>query len=141
MNGRMLWWEDGYDRYYPEINLREKYRHASQPVARFLKDVDYRGFRPIEALAGKEIWGGAIGSEKVVLAWFRDVLSRPPLWPVRRLEGQSVSLTMPGNPARCEVVFYDTSSGDVTGQLRCPPGRVPLPPFEDSIALKMFPVG
>jgi hypothetical protein len=77
MNARMLWWEDGYDRFhiddlcvldgsgapvYPQyaayvectdgdtatkLTLRALYANAAAPVAAFVQGVDYAGFAPV----------------------------------------------------------------------------------------------
>ena len=140
MNGRMLWWEDGYDQ-YNRLDLRTKYKDASAPPARFADGVDFAGVKPIEATASAGVTGAAIGHEGLVLGWFRDAQCRAPDWPVRRVEGESVVLRIPGPVPEWRVEFCDTSSADVvaTRDVRRTGNEVsvPVPVFEDSIALKM----
>jgi hypothetical protein len=138
MNGRMLWWEDGYDLYY-KLDLHTKYSHAAAPVARFLKDVERDGFEPLETGTGNAIRGGAIGNQRVALGWFRDSQCNWPDWTVRPLEKQSVELALPsGARGKWNVVFHDTLTGDAMGTLRCACEggrlRIKLPRFEGAIA-------
>ncbi len=62
MNGRMLWFEDGYDQYHPGVDLRDRYKEASVPVVRFVRDVDYSGFQPIDLASGDDLKGAALGN-------------------------------------------------------------------------------
>ncbi len=143
----MLWWEDGYDQ-YSKVDLRTKYKDASAPVARFVAGVNYAGFRPIDVTLTKELFGAALGNSSMVLAWFRDAKCVFPDWPLRRIEPQTVVLTIPaGSPPaapRWTVTFHDTATGKPisTKAVRFAAGRltIPLPAFEGSIALKACPV-
>ena len=145
-NGRMLWWEDGYDQ-YSKVDLRTTYKDASAPAARFVAGVDYVGFRPVDAAVPKELFGAALGSENRVLAWFRDAKCVFPDWPVRRIESETVVLTIPAGsqPAapRWTVIFHDTATGKPISTKTVPltAGRltIPLPAFEGSIAVKVRP--
>ncbi|MBM4046474.1 MAG: glycoside hydrolase family 5 protein [Planctomycetes bacterium] len=140
MNGRMLWWEDGYDQYMG-FELRERRRHAAMPVARFVKDVDFTDFRPGDALAPSALMGGAVGSKRVILGWFRDARCAAPDWPAQRVEGQTVRLSVPGSAVPWSAEFCDPRTGAIvaTQSLRCEEGqvRVLLPPFEESIAFRL----
>ncbi len=64
MNGRMFWWEDGYDHGYP-LDLRTGYKHASIPVARVVRDLDFSGFAPIAMAQSGELMGAAL----VTMRW------------------------------------------------------------------------
>jgi len=140
MNGRMLWWEDGYDQ-YSRLDVRTRYRHASRPVARFVEGVDFAGFRPIEASPTDGMTGAALGHEGLVLGWFRDVQCAPPDWPVRPVEGEAVILTVPGAEGEWRVQFFDTDSSEAlatrTVRREGAGVRVPMPSFEGSMAFKM----
>jgi hypothetical protein len=142
MNGRMLWWEDGYDQYH-HLDLHAKYKHASAPVARFVEGVDFEGFAPIEADGSPKVRACAMGNSGVVLGWVRDAQCVAPDWPARRVAGEAVSVNAPGSASRWKVEFYDTSSGGLLCTLYARgEGRkltLSLPPFEDSIAFKIFP--
>ena len=139
MDGRMLWWEDGYGR-FQRRDYYAQFDQVAAPVARFVEGVDFAGFRPIATTDSREILGGAIGNERLVLGWFRDARCAPPDWPVRRVEGQSVTLGIPGIEPQWNVEFCDTASSVSLGSLSvCREGRrltIPLPPFQDSIAFK-----
>jgi hypothetical protein len=141
MNGRMLWWEDGYDQ-YERLDVRTRYKNASAPVARFVEGVDFAGFRPVQVTATAGVSGAAIGHEQLVLGWFRDAQCGAPDWPTRRVEGEAVALRVPGSTRQWQVSFYDTVSADVvaTQSVRGSAGevRLLLPAFEDSIAFKML---
>lgn len=142
-NGRMLWWEDGYDQ-YNGLDLRTKYKDASAPAARFAANVDFTGFRPVEMLSTDRLRGAAIGNAACVIGWFKDAHCLPPDWPVQRMAGQSVALTIVGAASRWRLEFCDPRSGVMIGSAEVlrQGGRlnVPLPVFEDSIALKAVPV-
>ncbi|MCX7017061.1 MAG: cellulase family glycosylhydrolase [Candidatus Sumerlaeota bacterium] len=140
MNGRMLWWEDGYDR-FSGTDLRTRYKDASAAAARFVAGVDFAGFQPLEAQAPEDLFGGAIGNERAALGWFRDARCVPPDWPTRLMEGAWVDVSAPGDARQWEVEFWDTARGAALSKARIeregPAVRVSLPPFEDSIAWKL----
>ena len=141
MNGRMLWFEDGYDQYHPGVDLQDRYKEASVPVVRFVRDVDYSGFQPIDLASGDDLKGAALGNEQLVVGWVRDTRSAAPEWPTRLLEGLSATLTVPGQATPWQVEFHDTGTGElVSSDLAHRQGAdiaVLLPPFEASIAFKM----
>ncbi len=140
MNGRMLWWEDGYDQ-YERLDLRTHYRNAAAPAARFVEDIDFAGMRPIEVTQAEGLKGAALGHERLIVGWFRDERCVAPDWPVRRLEGVEVRLPVPGGERGWECAVCDTGSGEVRFEsVVSPEGTtlvVPLPPFEDSIAFRL----
>ena len=142
MNGRMLWWEDGYDQ-YQGLDLRTRYKHAAAPIARFVEGIDFAGMRPIEVTQAEGLKGAALGHERLVLRWFRDELCTAPDWPVRRMEGAEVRLRVPGGEREWECEFYDTGSREVVStaaaERRGAEVYVQLPPFEDSIAFRGTP--
>lgn len=139
-NGRMLWYEDGYDQ-YSGLDLRTAYKDASAPAARFAAGVDFTGFKPVAAQLTGGLRGAALGNAKCLIGWFKDARCVPPDWPMQRLEGQSVTLAVTGAAATWRVEFYDPRSGAMTGTAAVLPEgdklNVPLPAFEDSIALKL----
>lgn len=141
MTGRMLWWEDGYDQFY-KIDLRTPYRHAAATVAKFVADIDFAGFQPVEAKLSNDLFGGAIGNEKIVLGWFRDIRCRAPAWAARNVAAQTVQLRLPASASEWRAEFYDTTDGKLiqTGTVRSATAltAIPLPPFERSVALKLF---
>lgn len=141
MNGRMLWWEDGYDR-YQRLDLRTKYAHAAKTAAEFIRGVDFTGFQPITASLTPDLKGAAIGGKDSVLVWLRDARCEPPVWNVRRIERQSVTLGLPGATEHWTAEFYDPVSAKLMDKLPIlrSHGRatIPLPPFEDAIAVKLM---
>jgi len=139
MNGRMLWWEDGYDR-YQRLDLRAKYAHAAKAAAEFVRGVDFSGFRPVAVSCSADLKGAAIGGKETVLVWVREARCEPPDWNVRRVESQRVTLDLPGTARDWAVEFYDPVSAKPIGKLSIQRGNdrttIPLPVFEDAIALK-----
>ncbi|MBI5684013.1 MAG: hypothetical protein HZC54_02935 [Verrucomicrobia bacterium] len=140
MNGRMLWWEDGYDR-YQQLDLRAKHALAAKPVATFARRMDFTGFRPVATTLPREVKGAALGNERSVIAWFRDAHCEPPDWPIRTVAAQRVMLAVPGAARDWTVEFFETSSARRIGEgkaWRKSDGiHVALPAFEGSVALKM----
>ena len=161
MTARMLWFEDGYDRFafYPpgqtttRLDLRSKYKDASAPVARFLEGVDYSGFQPIAATFSSGATGAALGSESRIIGWARDRRSTAsaswpatPGWPDNApLAGQTVTIAAPGRSNEWLVTFYGTSTGTIVDSVsatQASDGRVTvqLPSFTPSIAFQIRPV-
>ena len=142
LNGRMLWWEDGYDQ-YERLELRARYRTASVPVARFLASTDFGGMAPLEAQGSADVTGAALSSDRLVLAWFRDAQCQAPDWPIRDIIGATVVLRPPFHTPGVTVEYWDTRAGGrlSTTSLTLPRGplTVPLPLFRDSVALKLVP--
>ena len=142
LNARMLWFEDGYDRYHAELvdvcaytqfaayaecadgdpatvlTLRAIYANASAPVAAFVQGVDYDGFAPVGVTMGSaDITGAALGDNDLVLGWIKDVQSAAANdWVVSAsLSGETVTVDVPGSSADWLVDFYDTM--DPTGTI------------------------
>ena len=137
MNGRMLWWEDGYD-FYSGRNLRQRYKNIAATAAAFARDVNFADFRPVEMLAADGLKGGAIGNDHIILGWFRDAKCEPPEWPVRLMTGRRVTLKLPQQSTQGSVEFRNPVGGSrretqtvstQSGQL-----EIALPDFEDAIA-------
>jgi len=145
MNGRAFWWEDSFGIYFPglEIPWMDKYRTLEAPMIRFSAGVDMTGFQPLRSQFSGKIFGGAVGSEKMVIGWYRDAKCEPPDWPVQKIAaGQTVTLTVPGTAAEWKVDFYDTKNGkdiiaSATVKRQGGAITVTLPEFTDDIAFKM----
>lgn len=139
-NGRMLWYEDGYDQ-YSGLDLRTAYKEASAPAARFAADIDFTDFKPVAAEMTDGVKGAALGNARCVIAWFKDAHCVPPEWPVRRVTEQLVTLNVPGTATNWRLDFYDPRSGTLTASANVARADnrvdVLLPSFEDSIALKL----
>ena len=137
-NGRMLWWEDGYDRFFG-LDLRSRYSFAARSAVRLAATIDFAGFRPLPLRGTAEIAGAAVGNERTILAWVRDVRCAAPRWPVRHLVGQRVSICPLGKAKRWVVQMYDTDSGALAAAASLARDGaelvVNLPPFEDSLAV------
>jgi hypothetical protein len=147
MNGRALWWEDSIAIYFPALKypFLQTYAKSELPTSNFVKGVDFTGFQPLTSKSSSGVWGAAVGSEKMVLGWYRDTASEPPDWDLKELlTGQTVTVTVPGSAANWQLDFYDTRNGTTilssvavvrTGTTVV----VPLPDFQDDIAFKMYP--
>lgn len=144
MNGRMLWWEDGYDAYY-HLDLRAKYQDLCLPVVSFLQNVDYTGFRPIDIALDHSTQGAALGNSRTILVWVRDARSSAPKWPIRSLRGLTVTVSAPGPARNWKVDFYDTESGrmfkSTSAHRRAGGIAVLVPSFRGSIAFKLRALG
>ena len=144
MNGRALWWEDGVAIYFPALNLPfiRKYANADLPASNFVWGVDFTGFQPLTSTSSSGVWGAAVGSDKMVLGWYRDASCEPPNWNLQPvISKQTVTLTVPGTAANWRVDFYSTQDGTNqlgsifvtrTGQAI----TIALPDFQDDIAFK-----
>jgi hypothetical protein len=138
MNGRMLWWEDGYDQ-FEKADLCRLYQQAAAPAAGFVRDVDYTGFKPVACVFSAGVKGAMIGNGKLRLGWFRDRACDPPDWPVKPLSQQTVTLDAPGTS--WQVEFIDPVTGLPTGKSLLPVRegrlRIVLPEFQGSIAVRL----
>ena len=147
MNGRGLWWNDGYAIY--EIDDRTAamkymngYADAELPVVKFTEGMDFADFKPLESSSSNGIWGAVVGNQKSVIGWFRDAGSEPPYWSVRPvLSGEGVTISMPSAAGNWQVDFYDTKTGTILPGSVSVTGNgsrvsIPLPDFTDDIAFK-----
>ena len=137
MNGRMLWWEDGYDK-YEHADIAGRYEEAAAPMAHFVKGISFQDLKPADVMLSKNLKGAALASNKLIVGWFRDAQCTPPDWPVRRLSGESITLSK-ADGKRWTVQFYDTLTGKPMGEV-VPVDRlgglvVALPEFSESVAL------
>jgi hypothetical protein len=138
MNGRMLWWQDGYDQ-FEKADLCRHYHDAAAPAAAFVRGVDFTGFEPIQCDLPARLKGALIGNNKLRLGWFRDARCGPPKWPMNPLAGQTVTLSASGKSWRVE--FFDTATGrtmarkEVSVRKKCL--RITLPEFRGSIAAQI----
>lgn len=142
MNGRMLWWGDGYDQYQkPDPDLRTRYALLAKPAAAFVRGIDYTGFKPIQSKSSPDLYGAAIGHAKMVIAWFRDSQCIGPNWPTRRLDGERVTLLVPGKTEGWRLAVYDPVTLRVVseGVVHREGGalHMRLPVFEDAVVLKL----
>ena len=134
MNGRMLWWQDGYD-VFEKVDLETSYREVAASAAAFVRDLDFAGFVPVDCAVSDGLKGAMIGNDRVRLGWFRDSTCEPPDWPVRSVEGQT--LQMAGS---WWIEFVDPVTNTAAGSQRMD-GRMALPAFQDSIALRATALG
>jgi hypothetical protein len=142
MNGRALWFEDGYD-LFGNFNISNSYRNVSVPIVNFVSGVDYAGFAPIPISTTSEVTGAIIGSKGTMLGWFRDVnCTFQTNWERDQINGQIVTVTSIGGKSWA-VQFYDTATGDPianSGSTIMTQNNqliIPLPSFTMSIAFKL----
>jgi hypothetical protein len=155
MNGRALWDQDSYTIYdgywkghpYGDIvDFVKTYAELEIPAVSFVQDMDFTGFQPltVQFPAETQVWGAAVGNEKSVIGWFRDVDCEPPDWPLQPvISGQTVSITVPGSAAEWQIDFYDTKTGtDIIGStVTTRQGDkivILLADFKDDIAFKLY---
>jgi hypothetical protein len=138
MNGRMLWWQDGYDQ-FEKADLCRHYHQAAAPAAAFVRGVDYAGFGPIPCELSAGLKGAVIGNDKARLGWFRDVQCGPPDWPMKPVAGQTVTVDAPGDA--WQVEFFDPVTGKATGESRVTVRegrlRIALPEVQGSVAVRL----
>ncbi|CAG0935027.1 hypothetical protein TFLX_03851 [Thermoflexales bacterium] len=153
MNGRALWDQDGYSIYFyndrtEALRFMEKYAATEQAAANFAGDLDVSGFKPLTVNfpARTKVWGGAIGSDKTIVGWFRDAACEPPDWNLLpQISGQTITIVAPGSASTWQVDFYDTRTGTKviasTTVTRQGAGlTISLPDFTDDLAFKAYPV-
>jgi hypothetical protein len=146
MNGRALWWEDGYGIYFQTLGMpwMLKYREAEAPVVRFSAGLDMSGFKPVQAQASARVFGAALGNEQMIIGWYRDAACEPPDWSTQNvLSKQAVILTAPGMAADWQVDFYNAGTGTKLGDAVTVARQggtltVTLPDFSDDIAFKVY---
>lgn len=151
MNGRALWWNDGYAFYSfndrnAALQEMQKYATIEQPVANFVDGIDFSGFTPLKSVFKPRIWGAAIGNEEMILGWYRDSSCEPPNWNLTPVPaGQKVTIILPGTAENWQVDFYDTKTGtNIVSSAAVTRDAdkltVILPGFIDSIAFKLHSV-
>ena len=146
MNGRALWWEDGYGLYIQGLGMPyiQKYTDLEAPVLRFSEDLDMAGFKPVPARTSGKIFGAALGNETTIIGWYRDVTCEPPDWNLQSvISKQTVSITAPGSASNWKIDFYATRTGTdiISSALVTRSGTkitITLPDFTDDIAFKMY---
>lgn len=149
MNARSLFWEDGYDLFFPNLYwpYLRKYNSLELPAANFIGGVDMTGVKPLSDQPTGKITGAAVGNENLVIGWYRDSGAEPPDWPLQPLlSKQSVAISVPGSTQNWQVDFYNTHTGTdiLSSAVTARSGqtvRVALPDFSDDIAFKMYPKG
>lgn len=142
MNGRALWFEDGYD-LFGNFNISYSYRNVSVPIVNFVSGVDYTGFSPVPVSTTNGVTGAMVGSSSTMLGWFRDVnCTFQTLWEQNQINGQTVTVTSIGGKSWA-VQYYNTATGDPianSGSTIMTQNNqliIPLPSFTMSIAFKL----
>jgi hypothetical protein len=137
LSGRMLWWQDGWDQ-FEQADVCRHYDQAAAPVAAFVKGMDFTDFKPV-ACDAPGLKGALLGNAQRLIGWFRDARCVPPQWPLTDVSGRHV--TLGGHAGRWQAEFVDTTSGQVIQrravQAEQSQLKIPLPPFQGSIALRV----
>ena len=133
MNGRALWWQDGYDQ-FENADLCRHYHQAAATAAAFVRDVDYTDFVPVPCVSSTGVKGAVLGNDKLRLGWFRDVRCVPPDWPTPAVTGETVTVNVPDGS--WQVEFVDPVTGQVTGKGHLT-DRISLPEFHGSVAFRL----
>jgi len=138
LSARMFWWEDGYAR-YSGLDLSPAYQDVSAPLVQFMDGIDFSGFQPLEVKTSSDLFGAALRNDRMVLGWFRDARCRAPDWPMRDLDGQSV--TVPAADGHRRVHFINWRSGleIFSRNLDAADGAIviSLPQFEGAIVFRV----
>ena len=146
LNGRALYWEDGFAIYFPALNMPfiQKYADADLPAEKFVSGIDFAGFKPLTSQSSGSVFGGVLGNEKMVIGWYRDAGCEPPDWKLQPvITKQTVNITVPGSASQWKVDFYNTKTGTdiISSDTVSRSGdtiAVSLPDFSDDIAFKMY---
>jgi hypothetical protein len=138
MNGRMLWWQDGYDR-FEQADLCGRYQQAAATAAAFVQGADFTGFAPVACQLSAGLKGAVVGNSRLRLAWFRDARCEPPGWPTKPLAGEIATIDAPGSS--WQVEFFDPVAGASVGKRRVGVHdrrlRLALGEFQGSIAVRL----
>lgn len=138
MNGRALWWQDGYDR-FEKADLCNRYHDIAASAAIFVRGMDYSGFTPVSCAPSSGLKGAMLGNERNRIGWFRDAACEPPGWPVRPMQEECV--TVPATGTDWQVEFFDPITGQYHDirQLTVQEQklRIILPVFQDAIAFRI----
>ena len=138
MNGRMLWWQDGYDQ-FERADLCRHYQQAAASAVEFVRGIDFTGFAPASCVVSDGLKGAMIGNDSIRLGWFRDAGCEPPNWPMKLLSGQTVTMAAPGDA--WQVEFFDPVTGKSMGTTRLTVRdqhvRIALSDFQGCIAVRL----
>lgn len=138
MNGRALWWQDGYDQ-FEKADLCRHHHNAAATAAAFVRGVDFNGFAPVPCVLSDGLRGAVIGNDKARIGWFRDVRCVPPYWPTQPTSGDTVTVDATGGSWQAE--FFDPVTGKSKGESRITVRDsrlvVVLPEFHGSLALRL----
>lgn len=138
MNGRALWWEDGYD-HFEKVDICRNYETVAVTAAEFVRDVDFTGFTPLVFEASRNLRGGVIGNDQMRIGWFRDGRCEPPEWPTEPVDNQSVRMEAPDGD--WQVEFTDPVTGKAIGSTHLTVHDrsllINLPTFRASVAFRM----
>ena len=147
MNGRALWWEDGYAIYFQSLGFSflNNYHDSELAASKFIEGIDVSAFKPLASRVQGKITGAALGDEQMVIGWYRDAGCEPPDWPLQAvISKQNVILTVPGSTKNWKVEFYDTRTGtpllgSATAERQGATITIGLPDFTDDIVFRMYP--
>lgn len=146
MNGRALYWEDGFAVFFPNLSwdFIEKNNDVESPAAAFARDVDFAGFLPLNVQFSSKITGAAVGNETMAVGWFRDAGCEPPSWKLKPvISKQNVSIGVPGTASTWKIDFYSTGPeivllSSISVAQKRDRVKIELPDFTDDITFKMY---
>jgi hypothetical protein len=137
MNGRMLWWQDGYDQ-FEKADLCRHYSRAAAAVGAFVRGEDFTDFAPLKCEVSNGIKGAMLGNDTLRLGWFRDSECIPPEWRMKAVSKQFVALLGDG---LWQAEFFNAETGARIGTqgVASQAGKltVALPEFQASVAFKL----
>jgi len=149
MNGRALWWEDGYailQNGESSVPFVRDYEEVERGATAFVAGRDMSRMRPLE-VDTLALEGGAVGDDRTVLAWFHDDGCDYPVgWPATSCalvhHAYTVRIEAPGGAATWQATFHDTATGAARGEpvtVARDGGwvAVPLPDFAGDIAIAL----
>jgi hypothetical protein len=134
MNGRALWWQDGYDQ-FEKADLCRDYHEAAATAVAFVRGVDFTNFAPVPCECSPGVKGAVLGNQRLRLAWFRDAKCEPPDWPVMPLSGQYIMMSAPGSIWEAE--FFDPITGKTRINVQDGRLRIELGEFQDAVAIRL----
>jgi hypothetical protein len=149
VNGRALWWEDGYailQNGDPGVPFVTGYPAVEHGVLGFLGGRDLGAMKPLSVDAGGWLRGAAIGDGQTVLGWVRDAYCGFQPWgdpqPCSPQLGRSAAVVAPGAASTWQATFHDPATGAAVGAsitVSRTGNRVviPLPDFADDLAFEL----
>ena len=108
MNGRMLWWQDGYDQ-FEKADLCRHYQQAAATAASFVSGMDFTDFAPIRCKLSSGLKGAVIGNRGCGLRGSAMHSVVRPIGRRSRSSGQHVAMEAPGGS--WQVEFFDPITG------------------------------
>jgi hypothetical protein len=146
MNGRALWWEDGYavlQNGDSSVAFVEDYPAVEAPALAVLAGRDLTGMQPLPATFDGV--GGVLGAEDEAIGWLRDWSCAAPGWDcATEVAGGQATVEVPGIGLDWQASFYDPATGATVGEPVAvsradvdAPLVLDLPTYHDGIAFTL----